>query len=236
MNRNHRNTKRNNKNNNKSTTELSNLHRKGAAIINLSRYLCQPDQLLIRLRYNVQYQINHAGQPSASKSYYINGMYDVDPAVGSTAIPGFTSWTQLYGSYRVETTRFKLQLASQEAFPVGVFDLFRPDPAYSSANSIPVTIAGNRTSEFTTLSQAGGMDRTKINRTIAPKALLGDDSTYEGSIVNFTGTSLTNPSSQMIFGVCVTPINPADTMVNGVSMWGYIDFYVRLFNPLRELV
>jgi len=228
MNRNYNNNnklirKRKNKNPNTTT---------GLVIARLSHALTQPARLFITLRYNIHNQINNSGQPVASKAYYTNGAYDVDPSVGSTAMPGFAEWSALFGSYRVRSAHVDVDVATQEAFPVGVTDLWLPDSTYASTNSAPPTISTNRNSQLFTLSSVGGMDRKKINRRILNSTLFGDKTTYEGDLNQFVGTALTNPITLFTWLIIITPVNPADTLINGVSMWGYIEFEIEFFNPL----
>jgi hypothetical protein len=64
--------------------------------INLSRYLLQPPSIYVKLRYNIEKHVINSPLASASYSWYANGVYDVDPAVASTAVPGFVEWMSLY--------------------------------------------------------------------------------------------------------------------------------------------
>jgi len=47
--------------------------------------------------------------------------YDIDPAGGSTAMPGFSELGGIYRRYRVVSFRYRVAYANQEAFPITVW-------------------------------------------------------------------------------------------------------------------
>jgi hypothetical protein len=198
--------------------------------VNLSRSVIQPPALRVKLRFYIDFQVSNAGLQTASKSYYCNGVYDVDPALGSNTVPGFTQYSGLYNSWRVDECSIDFTATNGDAFASQVVVAWFPNATYSATNSYLANKYANRFTTHRILSQAGGMDRCRIRERMKMADLYGDPSSYYGSTSNFVGTGATNPQSlfTVIFGV--TP-GHAVPFVNGVILNGYMDFIVTFFDP-----
>jgi len=197
-------------------------------------WVLQPPKIRIKLRYYFQFQVSNAGLQTASKSYYCNSVYDVDPALGSNTVPGFTQLIGLYNTFRVERTTLSMDAVNGDSFASSLVVAWLPNATFSAANSFLEHSYGNRFTQRYLLSASGGMDRQRIHRTVDMADLYGDKSSYLGSVTNFQGTGGSNPTT--LFTVCigVTP-GHAVPFVNGVYINGYLDFIVDFLDPANLL-
>jgi hypothetical protein len=148
-----------------------------------------PPQLVTTLSFQKSENITNIGQNFVSVSYRPNGVYDIDPTVGSAAVPGFAEMMTLYNYYRVLSYRYELEVVSEEDFAITVYVLntnVNPPaptsfPQYAMNPLCQTKILGNR----------WGDSKIRFVKTIALPSLVGSreclyDSTYRG-------TSSTNP-------------------------------------------
>lgn len=77
-----------------------------------------PPKLVTRLKYIVQTSLYNAGLSIASKQLNANGVYDVDPALATTSVPGFAEFASLYWKYRVLKVKSTCTFINREAFPM----------------------------------------------------------------------------------------------------------------------
>jgi hypothetical protein len=76
-----------------------------------SRYNCT-------LRLHKSVLINNATGMAANVRFEPTYAYDVDPTVGSTAMPGFTELAGIYRLYRVQHATIRVSFSNIETFPV----------------------------------------------------------------------------------------------------------------------
>jgi len=206
----------------------------GGASLLSKRWVIQPPELRVRLRFYFQFQVSNSGLQTASKSYYCNSVYDVDPSLGSNTVPGFTQFSGLYNTWRVERTTLDMDIVNADSFASSVCVAWLPNATFAATNSFLEHSYGNRFTTRKLLSAVGGMDRAKIHNTVDMADLYGDKYSYLGSVNNFQGTGASNPTS--LFTVCigVTP-GHAVPFVNGCIINGYLDFIVDFLDPANLL-
>jgi len=194
--------------------------------VSLTRWISAPPSIEIKLRYNIDRRLNAAAAYD-SFGWYANGMYDVDPSVGSTAMPGFVEWMALYNTYQVISTRVNVAATNLSATtPYELEFLFLQGTV--AAGSLLPTYYGNTQSETKMISIAGGQDRAYFQKTINMAEIVGAD-TYWGEVGNYTGTAGTNPATpiQFVFGIA----SPTGATSSGCCISGYIEFVARLSAP-----
>jgi len=77
--------------------------------------LIVPDKMYSRLKYSGVQQITVAiGAAATAVRWRPSSVFDVDPLLGGTTIPGFTELAGLYGSYRTTRSNIKLEVAPQD--------------------------------------------------------------------------------------------------------------------------
>jgi len=202
--------------------------------VDTSRFnVCAPMQR-VKLPFVVDYQLSNAGLQTASKAYYPNGIYDVDPSVGSNTVPGFAAWTSLYNTWRVDEVELDCWASNGDAFATQMCVAWLPNDTFVATNSFLRHSYGNQHTEIVMLSAVGGADTHHFRTKMQMSKLYGDIPTYYGSTSNFCGTGASNPTSlfNLIFGA--TPAH-AVPFVNGVYLTIRMNFIVTFFDPANQL-
>lgn len=115
-----------------------------------------PPEYDTNLQYHTQLVVTNIGAFLASTRYRTDA-YDVDPAVGSTAMPGFTEFAGFYARYRTLAMKYKFSVANQEAFPLTVIHGFSNSAIASG--SVSLTYAGNPLMSTAILGPSTGQGR-----------------------------------------------------------------------------
>jgi len=193
--------------------------------VNLSRFWILPNNIRVKMRFIQQTLINNAGAAFASLTYIANGLYDVDPRLASTAIPGFTELMTLYQNYRVDSTKIRAVLLNNETFAITISDAFT-GIVVPAINSYRPNVYGNKFSRQTAISGKGGIDRVELLNQVNMSALFGSTA-YWGDVTQFLGTPATNPSTPLGWAV---GIDSAVALVNGVTMQLEMEFICEFSN------
>lgn len=82
-----------------------------------TRQIAFPDSLRTTLKYVIPLQQVLGGGTTNSLRFTSNA-YDVDTALGSTAMAGFTELAAVYSRFRTLAVKYSFKVANQEAFPV----------------------------------------------------------------------------------------------------------------------
>jgi len=112
-------------------------------IVRLPKVTILPSNIQTKCKFVQLNVINNAGAAKASNTFYVNGLYDVDPLLASTAIPGFSEMMDLYQNYRVIGGEVKARVTNNEAFPVGVACGFVPNPGVGLINLLSKILETN---------------------------------------------------------------------------------------------
>jgi hypothetical protein len=179
----------------------------------------------VRLRYNINQRLNSPGVDAASYSWNANGIYDVDPALASTAVPGFAEWMGLYRTYQVISTHANIDVINVIDEPTQVEFTWVDSP--QAVNTFLPNRYGNSYATQKYISGKSGMDRCHYQRTM-DMAQLNGSLTYWGTVSQFQGSASTNPLTpyQFVIGI--------NSITGGVDAdayaLGYLEFTVRLSN------
>lgn len=93
------------------------------------------DRLEVQLQFNQLKRLNNAGFGSIGDRFQWNSAYDIDPLLGSAAIPGYAEYSALYSYYRVKRMRARVQLVNFEAFDViATLRVCNTDPSTTDSN------------------------------------------------------------------------------------------------------
>ncbi len=94
-----------------------------------------PSRLRTTLRFNAHLTLNNAAQVYANIRYEPTYAYDIDPTLGSTAMPGFSELASLYRQYRVNSIKWKSSFSNLETFPLICYVCpLNGDPAANASN------------------------------------------------------------------------------------------------------
>jgi len=220
--------KRNNSKNNNRRKNYSSLKPYPNMMLYSSPRAVMPPEFDTVLSYHVQDQVTNVGALLASIKFDTNA-YDVDPALGSTAMPGFTEFAGFYSRFRTLAMSYKFSVANQEVFPLTIIHGFSNSSIASGA--VNINYAGNPMMQSTMVGPLTGMctrilrgSKTvcQINGTQQP---LFDD-LFTGST---TSSTLTSTGTKYCYCAVVAPV--VLTAAGGLLVTVEIKLRVRFYLP-----
>lgn len=112
----------NKRNGRKGKGSSGNLSESGQTVSVVPRSLgWAPRRMRVTLRYNRFSVLNNAAIQYANIRLQPTYCYDVDPVLGSTAMPGFVEYGGIYRFYRLRSSRIRVTFSNLESFPVQVY-------------------------------------------------------------------------------------------------------------------
>lgn len=197
-----------------------------------SHQLVIADRGTIRCRYlNITNPVLPAGAfPYNYKQFNLNGMWDVDPSILSTAMPGFSEWGFFYQYYRAVSCKITCQMTNTNTKPM-YFMIWAETPN----QPVPISWAqliersANPHSKITTLEVVGSNTTRTLTMHINFAKLLGDTLDYKADNQWRGGILSSNPPS--IFNLYVAALN-ADALgvvTNGLPYKLQITYYADVF-------
>jgi len=188
-----------------------------------------PDRVRTHLRFHTFGLIQNATSSSGSVRYEPTYAYDIDPTVGSTAMPGFAEWAGLYRKYRVNGCIAKITFANQEALPVLCYiSATNSDPGTNVLPSVAQTFLAQPITRSELAGPLTGNSATKImNLPVSVAGFAGSanhdiDDAYASFV---TGTA---PANNMWLQVGCVKSNNA-SLSAGVSFDLVIDLDIEFF-------
>jgi hypothetical protein len=191
-----------------------------------------PPEFDTNLKYLVQDVVTNVAGFGASIRF-TNNAYDVDPALASTAMPGFAEFAAFYARFRTLKVSYKFSCFNQEAFGLTLIHGF--SNASIASGSLGITYAGNPLFKTTCIGAqtgnstrvcAGSASVSKIVGTVQP---LYDD-LYTGST-----TSNTLPTASHVHAYIGYLSANAGTAA-GLAVTVEITLRVRFYKPNFLLV
>lgn len=192
---------------------------KPPTVMRSSQLICA-DRFLTNLRFlNVDtYQLPaEAISPVTFYKFNLNGLWDMDPLLGSSVISGFTEIGALYNSYRAVYADVSCTFVNNQTLGiyVGV-------SAFNEDQNVPVSWAAwtslegqPYTRQFFLGPNSGGKDTVTLKMRVNFSQLLGDRNLYQSNL-NFKGETAgglstgSNPFS--IFPLYVYAMNPTPSV------------------------
>jgi hypothetical protein len=175
-------------------------------------------------RYSVSKTLNNAGVQVANFRYQPSFCYDVDPLLGSTAMPGFTEWAAIYRYYRLRSSRISVMFANNEAFNVLVYVCpLNYDP---TANISPnVFLLSSMLCQKTIIGPLTGMNTHTITHAASTDVIGGvrDLGILDGYCAATTGGS---PANNWYWAV---GLNSFSNLVNGISLTVDMECEIEFF-------
>jgi hypothetical protein len=187
-----------------------------------------PQEFDTKLKYIVQDTVTSVGGVTASIRFRTEA-YDVDPALASTAMPGFVEFAAFYARYRPIAMRYKFSAANQEAFSLTVIHGFSTSSIASG--SLTIAYAGNPHMASSMLGPATGMNTKTFSKRATVVQIAGTiqpltDDIYTGSTASATLT--TAGTIWCNFGV----LSPVVMTALGVLVTVEVELHLRFYRPL----
>jgi hypothetical protein len=221
------NTKQKQQNKSKSvkTVATYNTHSKGMSNIVYFKDIVPPS-LVTKLKYIVSRILNNAGFNTASIQLNANGVFDVDPSLASTAVPGFAEYATLYNKYRVKKVRSTCTFVNREAFPV-IINLGFDRDFYSANSKTQASFESeNQKTMILPANQSGSPITLRMVRTDAQ--MIGDLEA-EGS-ANWANFVTGNPASLFFTSIAASVANLGAVFVLGLVVRWEVEFDVEFYD------
>jgi hypothetical protein len=178
-----------------------------------------PPRLLCHTRFQKQVAVNNVANGATNVVFTPTFCYDVDPTVGSTAMPFFTELQTLYRYYRTISSRITVTFANKETFPLTVY--IHPLNYSVSANVATATaqsFLANPLCKETQVSAEGGIDHVTLKHKMSTEGFAG--SKWTGTDDLYSGNGTTSPSNNWYW---VVGAQSLVALVNGLTINVVID-------------
>lgn len=191
-----------------------------------------PDKMFVQLNYmdTTSRVLAAAGNPFGYIRYFSNGMFDANPLILTSPIPGFTELAALYEQYRVHSIKVSLRFCNQETFP-SVVVIWPTDQDQSGliSQSYLQEMCGNAFAKYKQVSSKGGLDAGEINFYLSHKKLIGTK--VYNTANEYSAFVTANPARLTYVNVgCYSMDNSNYTAANipfEVRLTYYAEFYNR---------
>jgi hypothetical protein len=140
-----------------------------------------PQEYVVKLRWIYAATLNTAGVQVIGLNYSSNA-YDIDPAVGGTAMPGFLEYSSFYERFRTLKVGYNIDLMNREAFNVVGFAGFSNDSGFV----VSIANCGNPLWKNKTMGPLTGFNRVTLKDEKTTDQIVGTktstfDDLYSGS-------------------------------------------------------
>lgn len=189
-----------------------------------------PPIFITKLRFEKHVGFSQNTIASTSVRYKPTFAYDIDPNVGSTAMPGFTEYTALYGGYRVLGYSVDVAFANQEAFDVTAYALtVAADPGANVSVAVAQSYLSNLNAKKCELGRATVTNRGRIRFRESVARYAGQ--TWPGIFDPYSGAGSGAPSDILYVQVGAVPTNATSTFTTttGVAITITIDVTIAFF-------
>jgi len=186
-----------------------------------------PDEFDTKLKYIVQDVVTNVGGNVASIRFRSEA-YDVDPALASTAMPGFAEFALFYARFRTLGLRYKFSAANQEAFSLSVIHGFSNSSIASG--SLTIVFAGNPLMHTKILGPATGQNVGVFQQSASVVKISGTGQPLYDDLFTGSTTSATLATAGTVycnFGI----ISNAALTALGVLVTVEVELSLRFYRP-----
>lgn len=209
----------------KTSVKKNNQNYRGAFPMWKSPRMIMPNEYDTTLRYIVTNTVGSAAAVLASIRFQSNA-YDVDPALGSTAMAGFTEFAGFYARFRTLGMTYKFNSCNQEAFPVSIIHGF-------SSNSIATGSLGMNYGEGPLMRTAilgplTGQCRGTYTQSATTQQIVGTAQALYDDVYTGSTTSSTLPTGGTVycyFGAAA----PTAFTAAGILVQVEINLHIRFY-------
>jgi hypothetical protein len=177
-----------------------------------------PSRYRTRLRFYAFKSINNSGLTFANTRFFATGCNDVDPALGSPAMPGFTELGALYLKYRLRSSSIKVGFNNLDVGSSANCVVCPTNQDFGNNSSLFYNIFASRRAKTALLGEADSLSTREIRHSFNMDEYTGIRYTAQDDIYS----SLTNtiPSNNVYWYV---GIQTSSAMTSGVSAVVTID-------------
>lgn len=190
-----------------------------------------PPRMLAKLRFNAYQLLSLAASTSANYRWRPTGAFDVDPALGGTAMAGFAELSGFYASYRVYSSRIKATIANPSAVsPITLIVVpLNADPTNAMTTTNIIACVENPYAQAKCSSLVGG-PATTIVSSMSTQKIFGDPSVFYDH--NFSSLVGAVPANNWFWNVAIlAPAFIATAVTLYVTVDVDVEFFDRTFLP-----
>lgn len=180
-------------------------------------------EYVTKLRFIAIGPLNSAGNITANYRWTSNA-FDVDPATGGTAMPGFAEYAVFYKRFRTLKIDYEVELMNREAFPiVGMSGLtMENSPVVNHQN------CGNPNWKIGTMGPLTGFNKLKLKDSKSIRQVDGTNQSMYDDL--FVGSTAGTPPSRLcnIF-IAIDSPNAVFTAGGGADYMVKFDLTVQFF-------
>lgn len=186
-----------------------------------------PDEFDTKLKYLTFEVLTNVGGTTASLRFQSEA-YDVDPALASTAMAGFTEFANFYQRYRTLALRYKFSVANQENFSVSILHGFN---ALSIASgSLGITYAGNPLFTTSILGPLTGMGTRTYTKKASVTKIVGTAQPLFDDLYTGSTTSATLATAGTVY-CYLGALSPVAFTAAGLVVTVEIELSLRFYRP-----
>jgi len=173
---------------------------------------------------------NNAGNKYLYFRLRANALYDPDPLLLTGGVSGFSEYGAFYRRYLVTQVCVDWQVTNLESFPITLVHNVTPVDLVTAVTSpnLVLDMAENVYSIEKKLSQAGGMDRVRIIKTVNLATCHGNPMEYMAS-ENYSGLGGTAPANPTLLFYLNFAVASNTNLVNGIDSTLRIRFKVKWY-------
>lgn len=198
-----------------------------ASPIYRSPRMVMPPEFDTKLSYHVQNVVTNIAGTQASIRFGTNA-YDVDPAIASTAMPGFVEFAAFYSRFRTLGIRYKFSVANQEAFSLTIIHGF--SCAAIASGSVAITYAGNPLMKSTIVGPLTGINTKTLTGSATVTKITGTNQPLFDDLYTGSTSSNTLPTASTRWAYCAI-IAPAALTAAGLLVTVEIELTIRFYLP-----
>jgi len=186
-----------------------------------------PQRMRRILRWYKNVEMNNIGAVYANDYYTPTMAYDIDPALGSTSMPGFSEFAGLYTHYRVNKWKASVAFANREtALELNAY-LAITNGTPSTNEAANFKYLANRRSVMQLLTPRGGIDVCDLEIEASQKDFGGYAETMD--VADFTVGSTTSSATPTNNIFLVVGIDTPGVLANGVNYVLTLDVEIDFF-------
>lgn len=196
-------------------------------VMHKSPRVIMPPEFDTTLKYLTYETMTNIGGAAASVQYRTEA-YDVDPALASTAMPGFAEFAGFYQRFRTLGMSYKFSVCNAEAFPVIVLHGFTVNAIASG--SLSLRYAGNPLFSTHTLGPATGQGRAIFQKSASVVQIVGTAQPLYDDLYTGSTTSATLATAGTVYchlgAITGTPFTAA-----GIVVYVEVSLHIRFYRP-----
>lgn len=217
--------KKNKKNPKKAESYSRHNHRMGEVSYTLPQNrTIIPDSFITNLKFvdSSHTTLNQTGLSYATIRFRASSSYDIDPVLGSTAMPGFNELAGLYGKYRVIKCGIKVHFSNLDKFPINVY--IWPSNFDLGANYVFLASAiASPFAKHSVISAKAGNDSKILSHSLKTSDIFGTDEVLYDD--DYSAQITTNPNNNWYWNVGIW--SPVAALEAGVMTCIEIDQQVQ---------